>query len=73
MKSGPGRTATLAGFLLGTVSGSGVATTVTWAASPGRCCARQATRRNLVAPSWRPPVSALGPGSRDADRTGALL
>ncbi len=28
-KSGPGRTVTLAGFLLGTVSGSGVATTVT--------------------------------------------
>src|SRR5688500_19816484 len=27
--SGPGRTVTLAGFLLGTVSGSGVATTVT--------------------------------------------
>jgi TRAP transporter 4TM/12TM fusion protein len=28
-KSGPGRTVTMAGFLLGTVSGSGVATTVT--------------------------------------------
>ena len=27
--AGPGRTVTLAGFLLGTVSGSGVATTVT--------------------------------------------
>ena len=57
-RTGPGRTSALAGFLLGTVSGSGVATTVTLGASPGRCCARPATRRTRAAGSW--PRSGIG-------------
>ena len=52
--AGPGRTVTLAGFLLGTVSGSGVATTVMLGSVRGRCCSGRATsrsrRRDPVAP-----------------------
>jgi TRAP-type uncharacterized transport system fused permease subunit len=54
--SGPGRTVTAAGFLLGTVSGSGVATTVTrW---PGRCSRRPATAKRWRAAFSRRPASA---------------
>ena len=57
-RTGPGRTSALAGFLLGTVSGSGVATTVTLGSSPGRCCARRAIPRTRAAASWPPAASA---------------
>ena len=55
----PGRTVTLAGFLLGTVSGSGTATTV----SLGSVCLadpapRRLPQRERAAGCWPPPASA---------------
>jgi len=71
-RTGPGRTTTLAGFLLGTVSGSGVATTVTlgsvtWPllrrAGYPRTRAAASSRRPASARSSRRPRSALPPSS----------
>ena len=49
----PGRTTTLAGFLLGTVSGSGTRRPSRSARSPGRSCAGPATRGRREAGCWR--------------------
>jgi TRAP-type uncharacterized transport system fused permease subunit len=54
----PARTVTLAGFLLGTVSGSGVATTVTLGSVAWPVLAGPATRATRAAGSWPPPASA---------------
>ena len=55
----PGRTVTLAGFLLGTVSGSGVATTVMLGIGGlAAAAARRLQRRRRPARSCRPPASA---------------
>lgn len=48
-RAAPGRTVTLAGFLLGSVSGSGTATAVSSARWPGLCCERRGTPRRMRA------------------------
>ena len=57
-RSAPGRTVTLSGFLLGTVSGSGTATAVSLGRSPGRSCAGPATRASRRAGCSPRPASA---------------
>ena len=58
-RTGPGRTSVVAGFLLGTVSGSGRRHhRDARLASRGRCCARPDTPRTRAAASWPRPASA---------------